>query len=304
MKAAEFSATKKRRAKSDLTIGEALDGYIRAKEGVLSPATIRGYVRMRKHNYKSIENRRIRSFSQENLQLFVSECSRAYSPKSTKNIYSLLKASLSFYCPGMHFKATLPAKAVKRPASPSEADIRALHDAASDRMKVCIDFAACGFRPCEISAIKYEDIKDGIAHVHADMVKDKDGKWIYKPMPKTSGSDRFVRLPASLLERIGSGTGFVVKINPASISKRFEELRDSLGINIRLYDLRHFFASIGAVIQIPDIYMADLGGWQRGGSVMKSVYQNNISSMSDYYSVKMADHLDGILGDGSGTDAT
>ena len=48
--AAEFKAGKKRRVQCDLTVGEALDGYIRAKEGVLSPSTIRGYEKMRRNN--------------------------------------------------------------------------------------------------------------------------------------------------------------------------------------------------------------------------------------------------------------
>ena len=76
----------------------------------------------------------------------------------------------------------------------------------------------------------------------------------------------------------------------------YNELRDKLGLNgIRFHDLRHYFASSAAVLGIPDIYTADMGGWQRGGSVMKSVYQNNITSMSEYYSRKIADHMDGVI---------
>ena len=36
-----------------------------------------------------------------------------------------------------------------------------------------------------------------------------------------------------------------------------------------------------------------MGGWSRAGNapVMKSVYQNNIKSMSDYYADKLEEHL-------------
>ena len=55
MKAAEFALHKKRKARCDLTVKEAIEGYIQAKDGVLSPATIRGYDKMLRNNYTSIE---------------------------------------------------------------------------------------------------------------------------------------------------------------------------------------------------------------------------------------------------------
>ncbi|MBO4374377.1 MAG: site-specific integrase [Lachnospiraceae bacterium] len=65
---------------------------------------------------------------------------------------------------------------------------------------------------------------------------------------------------------------------------------------VRFHDLRHYFASTAAVLQIPDTYLADMGGWSRAGNapIMKSVYQNNITSMSDYYANKMENHLKNI----------
>lgn len=38
-----------------------------------------------------------------------------------------------------------------------------------------------------------------------------------------------------------------------------------------------------------------MGGWRHDSGVMKSVYQNKIKSMSDYYADKMNDHIDGIM---------
>lgn len=43
MIAAEFKASKDRKSKHDLTVEEAVNGYIQAKDGVLSPTTIREY---------------------------------------------------------------------------------------------------------------------------------------------------------------------------------------------------------------------------------------------------------------------
>lgn len=295
MMAAEFAAKKKQRIRHDLTVGEALEGYISAKEGVLSPSTIRGYERMRTHNFTPIEQKRIKKLTSEDLQIFVSDLSRELSAKTVKNIYGLLTASIALYNPDIRYRVTLPAKDKKRPESPSDATVKALWDAATPSMRLYISLGLCGLRRGEICALKHEDIVDGFALIHADMVQDKDEKWIYKDMPKNSDSIRSVKLPPIALELIGNGEGFIVKCKPETISKRFYDLRKKLNINIHFHELRHYYASSAAILNIPDTYLSDMGGWRRGSSVMKSVYQNNITSMADYYSDKLNSHIFGKL---------
>lgn len=289
--ASQYAADKKRRVRYDLTIGEALEKYILAKEGVLSPSTIRGYERMRTHNFEPIKNKKIKKLTSEDLQIFVSDLSRELSAKTVKNIYGLLTASIALYYPDIRYRITLPAKDKKRPESPSDAIVRALWDAATPSMRLYISLGLCGLRRGEICALKYEDIVDGIALIHADMVQDKDGKWIYKDMPKNSDSIRTVKLPPTALDLIGEGEGFIVHCQPETISKRFYDLRKKLNLDIHFHDLRHYYASSAAILSIPDTYLSDMGGWRRGSSVMKTVYQNNIASMADYYSDKLNDHI-------------
>lgn len=295
MLAAQYAANKKRRARHDLTVAEAIDGYIEAKEGVLSPGTIRGYVRYKGY-FEKVKDKRIRYLTSEELQLWISDLAKTRSPKTVKNAYSLLTASIGLYSPNLSFKVTLPARQKNRPESPTDATIKALFENAQPALKVCIGLGICGLREGEVSALKHEDIKDGVAHIHAVFVKDRYSNWIYKELPKTEGSDRFIILPGFALDLIGEGEGFVTNLNPATISKKFTQLRDKLGYKTRFHDLRHYFASTAAVLGIPDIYTADMGGWERNSSVMKSVYQNNIKSMSEYYAKKINNHLDKIIG--------
>lgn len=297
MKAAEFSAGKRRRARSDLTVGEALDGYIRAKEAVLSPATVRGYLKMRRNNFAEIEHKRIRTLTSEDIQLFISSLALRHSSKTVSNVYGLLRPAIELYAPDVAFKVTLPPKEKRRPVSPSDDDVRALLNAASPAMKKRIALAMCGLRRGEICALKYEDITGDIIHVHADMVQGKDNKWVYKEIPKTSESDRFVKVPKELLDMIGTGTGYIAGCKPPAVTSGFIRLRDKQGIDKRFHDMRHFFASTAAILGVPDIYLADMGGWERDSSVIKTVYQNNIKSMSDYYSDKMASHMGQLMKD-------
>lgn len=298
LRASEYKAKKHRLHRTDLTVGDAIEGYITAKEGVLSPSTIRGYRCSQRNDFHMIENKKIKSLTSEDVQLFISDMAKTLSPKSVRNRYALLTACIGLYAPDMMFRVTLPTRQIKRSESPSDEAVRALYTEASDKLKPCIALAMCGLRRGEIAGLKYEDIKGDVAHIHADIVQDEKGKWIYKEMPKTDGSDRFVRLPKSVLDVIGSGKGFIVKYAPSSISDSFHDLNKRLGLHVRLHDLRHYYASVGAILGIPDVYLADMGGWRHDSSVMKSVYQNKITNMADYYAEKMNEHLNGIMTSG------
>jgi hypothetical protein len=83
---------------------------------------------------------------------------------------------------------------------------------------------------------------------------------------------------------------------PDTLSRGFERLRDKVGIKYRLHDMRHFFASTAVLLGIPDLYTADMGGWTRGSnSALKSIYQNSMQSMSDYYQSKISDHMGKLI---------
>ena len=295
MMAAEYAAKKRTlTVRRDLTVKEAIDGYISAKEPVLSPSTIRGYDRMRRTDFDMIAKKKIKSLTSEDMQLFVSDLSQRKSPKSVRNSYGLLTASIALYAPDMSFRVTLPAKVKKRPVSPSDEAVKALYQSAYPQLRLCISFAMCGIRRGEMCALEYEDLQDGVIHINKDMVKDRHGCWIIKPRPKTDDSDRYVMLPPFVLDQIGSGTGRIIDINPNTVTKQFIKYRNKLGLSLTFHDLRHFFASTGALI-MPDIYLADMGGWSRNSAAMKSIYQNNIASMSEYYAKKINNHLSGVV---------
>ena len=299
LKAAEWKMDKKHRLQSDLTVKEAIQGYIDAKEGVLSPSTVRGYLKMLNNNYEKIQDTRISKLTSETVQKFVSDLSKDKSPKTVRNVYGLLVSAVGLYLPDMAFKVTLPQKNVKKAVSPSNEDISTLYKQASLELKKCIALSAFGsLRRGEICALTYSDLKENVISVTKDMVQTKDNKWIVKDIPKTSASIRTAKLPQKVVDLLGSGKDNekIIKYkNPGSITQCFTKLRDRLGLDIHFHLLRHYYASIGAILGIPDTYLEDFGGWSRGSSVMKSVYQNNITSMSDYFSDKMTEHFNQII---------
>ena len=299
LKAAEWSNKKTARVLSDLTVSDALKGYIDAKRGVLSPSTIRGYDRMYRNNYEPILSKRIKKITTEELQIFVSDLAGSMSPKTVSNVYGLLSSALNFYMPDAIYRVSLPRKMKKKDTSPSGEDVQRLFKAASPELKKCIALSAyASCRRGEIAALTFSDLQGDVLSISKDIIQGDDNKWILKPIPKSDASIRKTPLPDKVIELLGTGEPderIVKYANPGSITECFTKLRNRLGINIRFHDLRHFYASIGAVLGIPDNYLSDFGGWRRGSSVMKEVYQNNIIQMSELYAHKMKKYFDGLL---------
>ena len=288
--ASEYKNGKREPIEQKLTVKEAVEEYIKANENVLSPATLYGYECELKR-MKPIHHFKINKLTSHDVQIWISDLSKDFSAKTVKNTYGLLTASVSHFDPEKRFKVNLPKQGKKRPLAPNNGDIQKLYKNASPKLRICISLAAFhSLRRGEIAALKYGDLKGNKLHVHADMIYGRDKKWTYKEYPKTEDSDRFALLPPDLVEMIGSGDPeeYIIGWVPGSITKRFEELCQELGISIRFHDLRHFFASVGGgVLNIPTLYLSQMGGWENSGETMKRIYENKIINMQDKYAEKM-----------------
>ena len=293
----KFSGKADRTARVDLTVNEVLNGYISAKNGVLSPSTVRGYRQMEKH-FEKIGHKKIKRLTSSEVQAFISDLAKDHSPKTVMNIYGFLTASVALYDPDISWRVKLPPKQKKRTQAATDDQITKLFKAASPTLQKCIALGAfTSMRRGEICALKYGDVQGDRIHVHADMVHDEFGKWICKPYPKTAESDRFVPVPADVLAILGDGDPdeFIIKWIPDTVTKRFIDLRDSLGLHdIRFHDLRKYYASIAAVL-IPDIYAESFGGWRHGSRVMKEVYQQKIDPLEEKYADTMRDHFNSLI---------
>lgn len=286
MMATQFANDNDRNRAQDLTVKEAVQSYIDSNKAALSPSTIYGYMADAKR-IDCIGNLRIRKLTSKDIQGLVTEMmNKELSPKTIKNTYALLRSSLTFSGIDKKFMVHLPSVSRKTKNSPENDQIEALYNAASKQMKIAIALGAFhSLRRGEIAALKYGDIQGNMLTIHADVVRGVDKKWNYKATPKTDASNRVVYLPQQLLDLIGTGDPdeFILGIYPDSISASFRRLKRNLGIDITFHDLRHYFASLAVILDIPDVYTASLGGWRNNSSVLKTVYQGNIVSMQEAY---------------------
>ena len=295
--AAQFAADKTRLDGGGYTIGEAVDRYIASKEAVLSPSTIRAYMAYRK-NLSEVEALRVDSLTSADLQTWVSALSRRYSAKYVKNIYALVLSAVSVIS-DRSYRVTLPTRKPITYNVPTDDQVKALMDNARDDIRLAVALAAIGtLRRGEICALRYRDVyKDKQAvFVHSDMILDKNNAWVYKDMPKTSDSVRWVVLPGEVLTMIGDGEPdeFVIGSTPAAVSDAFARLRDRLGLKCRFHDLRHYAASILHAIGVPDQYIMERGGWSTDGT-LKAVYRNTLADQSKLYSDRAVSHFSAQL---------
>ena len=296
-RALEYASNNKA-AVDDPTVEDALSLYISSKEAVLSPSTIRNYLYISRRYFGRIEARRIHSLTQLDLQRFVSDLTHEVSPKTVKNVYGLFTAAVKIFDRSIDLTVTMPRQPKRRPKSPTDQEVQELVRKASKWLRVCIALAAFGsLRRGEICAIQRRDIRGNSIHVHACRVKNKNHEWIVKETPKTSDSDRIVALPPAVIQMCGKGApdDFIVEQCPDTVTKEFIKLRDEIGLSIRFHDLRHYFASIGVALGVPDVYLAGMGGWSQNSSAMKEIYQNKIVTMEEVYNQKMANHFDELL---------
>jgi len=302
----KFADNRQRSSGTVKTVKQCIEQYITVKTESLSPSTIRSYRNLQKKYYKELENKDIYKLTNADVQIMVNNLKGTLSEKSIKNVVKFFTAVISYFDEDIKFKVSLPQKEINDDIStvedrkaPSNDDVILLFKMASPWMQKCIALAAfSGIRRGEIAAIKYKDIlRDrNKIFIHRAFTMDENDNWILKP-PKTEGSIRLVNIPEEVIKLLGDGDpeDFIINYNPNTISKMFIKLRDRMGIDIRFHDLRHYYASIGAVLGIPDIVLADFGGWTHNSPVMKEVYQDKITDIAEGYSKKMNSYFSDLL---------
>lgn len=207
-----------------------------------------------------------------------------------KNVYGLFISSIRALKPNKA-TVTLPQKKPVERHIPTDNDVKALMDMSKGQLKKAIILASIGtLRRGEICALKYEDIQGNVIHVHTDMVINPDNEWVYKDMPKNTSSDRYIEFPKQAIKELGTGTGFIFSINPNTLTKSFERLRDKLCIKCHFHDLRHYAASIMHAIGVPDVYIMQWGGWS-SDTILKQVYRNALDDKAKEFSDKKNGYL-------------
>lgn len=292
--AAEYILKTKSHATPNFTVGEAFDDYITSRKNILSPATIQGYNKIRNNNLQYLMNIKINKITQQDIQMAVNKDAERLSAKTIYNAHGLLSAVLKVYRPNFMVKTSMPQQKRLLKELIDPADIVRIIKGTEIELPVLLAMWL-SFSMSEIRGIKKDDIKNGIVTLNRSVV-DIDGKPVIKEDMKEEARTRKHRLPEYIMQLIGAVDGdYIVPLSGQAIYKRWSRLLEKHELpHITFHDLRHVNASVMLLLNIPDKYAMERGGWKTD-KTMKKVYQNTFSTERIAVDSKVNNYFESII---------
>lgn len=265
----------------NMTVYDAMEKYIEIKSSILSPSSITTHKSNLRNHLNGIKNLKLSDLTRETIQQEINIESAKYSPKTVRNVYGLLTASLNMYYPEFSANIDLPQKKKNEMYIPTKKDIFTLLENAKDeQIKLAILLAACmGLRRGEICALTRNDIdmENKLLTVSKAKVVTSEGKgWIVK-QPKTYSSNRILPIPDivySFLKNYTVEGSDLFTITPSTLSYRFGDLVKKCSTTpFTFHSLRHYYASVMVALNVPNKYAMQMMG-HSSDNMLKNVYQH------------------------------
>ena len=289
IKAQHRNDIKTRPTGGNKTLATAIDDYIRMRENVLSPATIRGYRVIQKYRFQTYTNRPISSI---NWQKAVNDESRLCSPKTIKNAWGFIRSVLMEN--GLDVSVRLPAVPAADKAWLTPEQIPVFLEAVKGQpCEIPALLALSSLRRSEIFALDWQDIdlKNRVIHVRGAMTIDESNSYVLRDQNKTASSTRAVPIFIDQLYRalsvVENKTGAVVTCDPTTPYKQIRSVCARAGLpNPGVHGLRHSFASLCYHLGINEMTAMEIGGWS-DFQTMRKIYTH----LSEIDRMKNADKL-------------
>lgn len=285
--AADWAAKKEEVLKvKNITLGTAIDKYIESKDAVLSVTTISDYKKKRKNSFKFLMDVPIRDITTEMLQEAVNQeakrksqkkPSETISAKTVKNEYGLITATLNTYRKDLNCSVTLPKyhRQIKELNTPDA--IFSIFEGTDIELPVLLAMWL-SFSMSEIRGLtKSKSISGDYITIHEVLVS-ADNKDVIKSTGKVQTRLRRHKMPPYIKSLIDKVPGdIIVPMTYNKIHHKFDKLIEQSGVpHMTFHDLRHINASVMAMLNIPEKYAQERGGWKTP-HVMKNVYTHTFS---------------------------
>lgn len=285
---------------SDETVRQCVQNYIKSKENILSPSSVRGYYIILNNSIEEIAEIKLCDLTERDLQSWINGNATHYKPKSVKSQFGLVVASLRQAKVSLDFSSIIlpriPKSEKKIPTEEEIATILRMIEGTSVELPVTIA-VTLGLRQSEIAALKWSDYDGKSLNIHAAVVPDKHSKFVYKPTTKSEASTRKLEVDGILklrLDKAEHTSEFISPMLPSSVLRKFNHLCDKNGLpRFTMHEQRHGNASMMLAKGIPDKYaMKRLG--QSSPSMVKEIYQHLYESKENEVAQTMTATYDDI----------
>lgn len=263
-----------KRTPKETTLQDALDKYIKARTGKLSPATIRSY---KIYADTRFENYRDKKLPKIKWQEMIDEELKDVSEKTVKNAWSLVSASLKnigYPVP----KVTLAKTVVPDLNFLQPEEILPFCDALKGRSyEIPALLALHGLRLSEIRGLDWKniDLDKGVIFVQGARVRGPEGD-VDKRTNKNDTSSRYIPILiprlSEVLTAVPNKTGKVAVIGANTLLDDVKRTCKRAGVTVcTTHDLRRSFSSLCFFLQIPSRQIQEWGGW-KDDTVLNKVY--------------------------------
>ena len=290
LKASQLKLEKK--PPSKMTVKDAVNVYIKSIESVASPPTIRGYYTILNHAFPDLMKMNVddvdnlvmqRAISNESKR--ISQYGKPMSPKTVSNRYGLIETALRKVC-NKTFEVKLPQRIVKIKEYPMPEDIfEAIKG--TDIELPCLLAMWLSMTMSEIRGLECSSIRNGIIHIEQARVLSVDGD-VLKPTAKNDSRIRNHKIPKYIMTLINNTDTYknfaktgenspLIPMSANMIYNRWQKICRSHGWKMTFHDLRSVSASVMLMLNIPDKYAQQRGGWKTDHT-LKTVYQQTFDS--------------------------
>lgn len=298
--AAQYSQMNIDMCRSDLTLRQAVERYIKSKENVLSPSTVKGYYVVLKNYLNDLLEMPLKKITAERVQAEFNEFAKDHSPKTCRNAHGLLSAALKVYRPEVQLKTTLPQKEKRGIYVPDHREVRKILKLVkgTDLEIPCVLATQCGLRASEISGLITDNVYD--EHIEVKQARVDGINGVTLKAPKSVSGYRKIPISENLRKLLLSHAkgDRICHLNPGDISNRWGKFRanHSLPTELNFHALRHHYASECLLLGMPQKYIAELMG-HSSLDMIERVYQHTFPSAMEMYADKIRAHISKSLPD-------
>ena len=284
-------------AKTDKTLRQGVDAYIKAKQNSLSPATIRGYRIIQKNRFQAYMDKPMKSL--KDWQAIYDSEKKRLSPKTLHNSIAFLKSVYEDQT-GLKVPELNKLQVVQKERAFFDADqigafLRAVKN---HRCEIPALLALSSLRCSEILALTWDkvDLEHGRILVAGAVVPDENNVYVNKQTNKTAASRRYVHIfipqLAEALQAAPEKSGRVTAYRTESgLLRAINRVCEDAGLPlVGVHGLRHSFASLCVHLGIPEETAMSIGGWS-DFTTMRKIYthisqrdrKEHIAALSSFY---------------------